>query len=338
MDRRERVLIFIVSYNAESLIEKVLQKIPNSVWTHENYDVEILLIDDQSRDATFYRALDFMDSHPQQKVKILYNPENQGYGGNQKLGYHYAIEHGFDAVVLLHGDGQYAPEMLENMILPIIDGEADVVLGSRMVNPMNALRGKMPLYKWVGNQVLTKVQNAFLGSSLSEFHTGYRAYRVASLRNVPFEFDSNYFDFDTDILIQMIDSHQRIREVEIPTFYGDEICYVNGLRYAILILLTTIRSRISKLNLLYDRRFDYENDSNERYTLKLGFPSSHDFAIRKTQPGITVLDIGSGPGYMAKELFDRGVRVHLFGPSYNSDDEDLFDSDDLFRSRELQFY
>ncbi len=309
MNRKAQVLIFIVSYNAELFIQNVLQRIPESVWNHEAFDVEVLVIDDQSQDRTFERASDFIAVYPERKIKILYNPKNQGYGGNQKLGYHYSIQHNFDVVVLLHGDGQYAPEHLESMILPIINAQADVVLGSRMVKPIHALHGKMPFYKWIGNQVLTHIQNSILGSSLSEFHTGYRAYRINSLRKVPFEFNSNYFDFDTDILIQMIDTRQRIHEVEIPTYYGDEICYVNGIRYAVMILLTTIRSRISKLNLLYDRRFDYQTDSNQHYTLKTDFPSSHSYALSRIKSGMMVLDIGSGPGYMARELFEHGIQV-----------------------------
>jgi SAM-dependent methyltransferase len=252
---------------------------------------------------------DFVEAHPDRRIKILYNPTNQGYGGNQKLGYQYGLTHGFDVVVLLHGDGQYAPELLAQMIEPIVNGQADVVLGSRMIDRMAALRGKMPFYKWIGNQILTAVQNRLLGSHLTEFHTGYRAYSTRALRQIPFEHNSNYFDFDTDILIQMLDTGQRICEIPIPTYYGDEISHVNGLRYAILILWTTTRSRIAKLDLLYDRRFDYATTPDEQYSLKAGYPSSHQFALDQVEQGAIVLDIGSGPGYMAKELHARSAQV-----------------------------
>lgn len=303
-----RVLIFIVSYNAEAFIEKVLSRIPDSIWHHERFDVEVLVIDDQSSDNTFYRVADYIGKNPHRQIKVLYNPTNQGYGGNQKLGYQYSIQHGFDVVVLLHGDGQYAPECLDQMILPIVNDEADVVLGSRMINRFDALRGKMPLYKWVGNQILTYAQNKLLGSQLSEFHTGYRAYSTRALRDIPFEYNSNYFDFDTDILIQMLDTGQRIKEIAIPTYYGEEISYVNGFRYAALILRTTLQSRIIRLSLFYDRRFDYDH-RNEYYRIKLGYPSSHQLALDSVEPDTTVLDIGSGPGYMAQELAKRGVKV-----------------------------
>lgn len=309
MPDKARVLIFIVSYNAEAFIESVLDRIPEHVWTNDHYDAEVLVIDDQSSDRTFQLAVNYMRSHPHRQITPLFNPKNQGYGGNQKLGYHYAISHGFDAVVLLHGDGQYAPELLDQMIMPLVRGEADMMLGSRMIRRLDAVRGGMPLYKWLGNQVLTWIQNRLLGTKLAEFHTGYRAYSTAALRRVPFEFNSNYYDFDTDIIIQMLDTGQRIQEIPIPTYYGDEISYVNGFRYGILILLTTLRSRIVQLSLLYDRRFDYGGTPNEIYTLKLGYPSSHQFALDRMRPGLRVLDVGCGPGDMTKELYDRQAAV-----------------------------
>ena len=147
-------------------------------------------------------------------------PHESGLWGNQKLGYHYAIKHGFDVVVLLHGDGQYAPERLPEMLQPILDNQADVVFGSRMLNKADALRGGMPVYKWVGNQILTFLQNRMLKTKFAEFHTGYRAYSVPALASIPFQFNSNYFDFDTDIIIQMVDTEKRIVEIPIPTYYG----------------------------------------------------------------------------------------------------------------------
>ncbi|OGO25855.1 MAG: hypothetical protein A2W33_08370 [Chloroflexi bacterium RBG_16_52_11] len=303
-----RVLIFIISYNAEAFIEKVLDRIPVGVWENDDYQVEVLVIDDQSSDSTFYRANSFRQAHPTLHIQVLYNPVNQGYGGNQKLGYHYALQQGFDAIVLLHGDGQYAPEYLDQMIRPLLKDEADVVLGSRMIRRLDALRGKMPLYKWIGNQVLTFIQNKLLGSSLSEFHTGYRAFLTQALRRIPFEYNANGFDFDTDVLIQLLDTGQRILEISVPTYYDDEISHVNGISYAMDILRTTMRSRIVRLNLLYDRRFDYWQQQ-ETYTLKLGYPSSHEFALEHTIPDATILDLGCGPGYMAQALAQKGARI-----------------------------
>ena len=188
---KPKVLILIVSYHAEQFIQAVLNRIPAEIWQNERFDTEVLIIDDQSQGS---------DLRPRRRLRpaaagktnitVLYNPKNQGYGGNQKIGYHYAIDKGFDAVVLLHGDGQYAPEHLRAMIAPLLDNTADVVLGSRMINRADALRGKMPFYKWIGNQILTFCQNRILGSNLAEFHTGYRAFRVSALASIPFERNS----------------------------------------------------------------------------------------------------------------------------------------------------
>src|SRR6266404_1599408 len=170
---KKRVLILIVSYNAENFIESVLARIPDEIWDNEHFYTEVLIIDDQSSDDTYRRACDYGSRSKKTNLTILYNPANQGYGGNQKIGYHYAIENAFDVVALLHGDGQYAPEWIGQMIQPILTQEADAVFGSRMIRKREALQGKMPLYKWLGNQILTTIQNGTLGSNLSEFHSGY---------------------------------------------------------------------------------------------------------------------------------------------------------------------
>ena len=305
---KQKVLILIVSYHAEQFIEAVLDRIPAEIWRNDRLETEILIIDDESKDETFSRAVAYVRQHHKTNLRVLYNPRNQGYGGNQKIGYHYAIKHGFDAVVLLHGDGQYAPEHLGAMLDPLLTGEADVVLGSRMIHRSDALRGRMPLYKWLGNQILTFCQNRILGSRLAEFHTGYRAFSVPALASIPFERNSNYFDFDTDILIQLLDTGKRVREIPVPTFYGDEQSRVNGFKYAALILRSSIVSRVMKFGLFYDPRFDYET-ANTHYTPKFGYPSSHQFAVDRVRPGSTVLDIGCGPGFMSRELSTRQVKT-----------------------------
>jgi glycosyltransferase involved in cell wall biosynthesis len=305
---KPKVLILIVSYHAEKFIQAVLNRIPEEIWQNERFETEVLIIDDQSPDQTFDRAVDYARHSNKTNITVLYNPKNQGYGGNQKIGYHYAIDNGFDAVVLLHGDGQYAPEHLPAMIAPLVDNTADVVLGSRMLNRADALRGKMPLYKWVGNQILTFSQNRILGSRLAEFHTGYRAFRVSALASIPFERNSNYFDFDTDILIQLMDTGKRFREIPVPTFYGEEVSRVNGMRYAALIVKTSILSRIMRLGIFYDPRFDYEI-ANTHYTPKFDYASSHQFALSRVREGATVLDIGCGPGFMGRELAKKRAKT-----------------------------
>lgn len=301
----QRVLIFVVAYNAEKTIESVLDRIPVEL---RRASVEVLVIDDSSPDATFHTGLKREDRASDFKITMLRNPENQGYGGNQKLGYRYAIDHGFDVVALVHGDGQYAPEKLPILIEPLIKGEADAVFGSRMINKQDALKGGMPLYKWVGNQVLTAFENRVLGTQLSEFHSGYRLYSTKALARIPFERNSNDFHFDTEIIIQLVFAGLRIKEIAIPTFYGDEICRVNGIKYALDCCRAVLRAKCHEKNLLYDRKFDV-GQVELTYDLKLGFASSHTAAIEAVQPGSEVLDIGCGRGYVAAELARRARRV-----------------------------
>jgi glycosyltransferase involved in cell wall biosynthesis len=297
--RKPRVLVFVVAYEAETTLRQVLARIPQDVF--EQSDTEVLVIDDSSRDRTFEVGLQSAWSSPH-AVSVLHNPINQGYGGNQKLGYQYAIRNGFDLVVLLHGDGQYAPECIPNMVAPLVAGEADAVFGSRMMTRLGALKGGMPLYKFVGNRILSWTQNVLLGTRLSEFHSGFRAYRVDTLKRLPFQYNSNAFHFDTEIIIQLVAAGARVAEVPIPTYYGDEICRVNGLRYAKDVVAATVASRFHRMNFFYDRKFDVTPDGNEHYALKVGYPSSHTAALEAVPQGARVLDLGCGPGTFARIL------------------------------------
>jgi len=302
---QKRVLIFIVAYNAETTITSVLNRIPSSL---RRPGVEVLIIDDSSKDSTFATGLKHEDREGDLRITILRNPENQRYGGNQKLGYRYAIDNGFDIVALVHGDGQYAPEKLPDLIEPFIRGEADAVFGSRMMRKQDALAGGMPLYKWIGNQVLTAFENFMLGTKLSEFHSGYRLYSVEALKKIPFERNANDFHFDTDIIIQLHFAGMRIVELPIPTFYGDEICRVNGVKYALDCCRAVVRAKLHSKNLLYDRKFDV-GPVEETYDLKLGYDSSHERAIQSVRQGARVLDIGCGRGYVAELMAEKAAHV-----------------------------
>ncbi len=227
--KQNRVAVFIVAYNAEKHIEKVLKRIP--VWVAESL-AEIYIIDDHSTDKTVAAAEKVDWPKQYAPLRIYRTPYNQGYGGNQRLGYLYAIAQGFDIVVLLHGDGQYAPEALPHILAPYAEG-AEVVFGSRFINSRNAIRGGMPLYKWLGNRILTSAQNLILNSHMSEMHSGYRSYRTSVLKRIPFTDNSLGFAFDADIIIQLHAAGYQITEVAIPTYYGDEICHVNGVPYAL---------------------------------------------------------------------------------------------------------
>jgi glycosyltransferase involved in cell wall biosynthesis len=301
----ERILIFIVAFNAEKTILNVLSRIPPSI---SKLNHQILIIDDCSGDNTFSTTVENLTQFKSLNIKVLFNPEKQGYGGNQKLGYHYAIENGFDLVVLLHGDGQYAPEKLDEMLSTIIGEKADAVIGSRMMDGYSALRAGMPLYKFFGNKILTFIQNKLLKTRLSEFHSGYRAYNVQTLKKIPFELNTNDFHFDTEILIQLILGKFVIREIPIPTYSGEEIRHFRGIRYAWDVLVQTLTSRFHQVSLFYERKFDIRRGV-EKYTLKRGYPSSHEYAIKEVKHNSTVLDIGCGDSLVGMELVKKGCRV-----------------------------
>ena len=304
---KPRALVFIVAYYAESTIEQVLQRIPEI----PGIDFEVLLIDDCSGDATFARAERLRRAGYRHPLTVLANPANHGYGGNQKLGYHYAIENGFDFVALLHGDAQYAPEVLPTLFEPLVRGSADVVLGSRMLRARDALKGGMPPYKFVGNKLLTWYQNRVLRSRLSEFHTGYKAYTTEMLRRIPFDLNSNVFHFDTELIIQFLRAQARIAEVPIPTHYGDEICRVNGVKYALDVINASTVARLQDYGLVYRRNFDirWTQPDNTYYQSKLGFLSTHAVAVAETPAGSTVMDLGCGPGHLCEALHAKGCRV-----------------------------
>lgn len=236
--------ILIVAYNAEATLESVLSRIPS----HFIPSISVVLIcDDASQDATFTIGQRAQVERAELPIQLIRQPINLGYGGNQKAGYRWMIDNGIDIVVLLHGDGQYAPELLPEMIAPITSGRADVVFGSRMMTPGAALKGGMPKYKFVGNKILTFWQNRMAQVRLSEWHSGYRAYSTAALSLTAFESNSDYFDFDTEIILQMIEARQRIVEIPIPTFYGDELSRVNGMKYGWRVARHTTRWRFKQL-------------------------------------------------------------------------------------------
>ena len=227
--RKPRIGILVVAYNAENHLRQTLHRIPAELRPKIE---EVFVFDDASKDRTHEVGRELQDEWEGTHLSIFKNPVNLMYGGNQRRGYKYAIEKGFDIVVLLHGDGQYAPEVMQELLTPLETGQADMVMGSRMMVPGAALRGNMPPYKYYGNKILTWMENALLGTSLTEFHSGYRAYSLNALRNIPLDTLTNNWHFDTQIVLEFLKKGYRIREVPIPTYYGDEICHVNGIPYA----------------------------------------------------------------------------------------------------------
>ena len=250
----KKILVYIVAYEASRHIKSVLELIDFD----KNLCHETLVSDDASCDDTSNLVAKFQKENPHKNIKLVTQKKNLGYGGNQKFGFNYAIKNNFDVIAIIHGDGQYSPKLLPQLLQPIFEKNADAVLGSRMINKSDALKGKMPLYKFVGNIILTKIQNIILGANLSEFHTGLRAYKIQSLARLPFIHNDDGFSFDTDILIQLIDNKMLIAETPIPTHYGDEVCNVVGIHYAVKIILSTIFSRMQKLGICRFKKFNYQ--------------------------------------------------------------------------------
>lgn len=234
----KRIGIFVIAYNAETTLTHVLERIPAEVVAKVE---EIFVIDDCSPDRTYDIGRGYAGGPAAAKLTVQRNSVNLMYGGNQKRGYEYAIERGLDIVVLLHGDGQYAPEVMQRMLEPLETGRAEMVMGSRMLESGAALKGHMPLYKYFGNKILTWTQNRLLRTRFSEFHSGYRAYATQALRTANLSTMTNSWHFDTQIVLEFLRQHHRIVEVPIPTYYGDEICHVNGVPYAYQCVKATLQ-------------------------------------------------------------------------------------------------
>ena len=297
-----RIGVLVVAYNAATTLAQTLSRLPD---TFTQVVEHVLVCDDASTDDTYEVGLRFK-SGSTLPLTVMKHHENLGYGGNQKVGYAWAIEHGLDIVVLLHGDGQYAPECIEDLIAPLVSGDADAVFGSRMLVRGDAIRGGMPPYKYVGNKILTRLQNRLTGLALSEWHSGYRAYRVDALGDLDLSTFSDGFDFDTEIILGLARAQKRIVEVPIPTYYGDEICYVNGVSYAKDVTLDTVR------HWAHQQGFGGGVASSETddYALKT-VGGSHDVLLNwlAARPPSRVLDAGCFDGRFADLARRQGHHV-----------------------------
>jgi len=241
----KKIAIFIIAYEAVRTLIAAYDRIPD--WLKKQA-AEIYVIDDCSNDNTYYAGLGYKLAHHIENLNIYENKHNLRYGGNQKKGYRHAIEKNYDIVVMLHGDVQYAPEKIPDLIEPLINDEADMTFGSRMTG--HPLKGGMPLWKFIANKFLTYIENKALGLNLSEYHSGFRAYSVKALKRVPFIMCTDNFHFDTEILIQFKEHGFRIKEVPIPTHYGPEshkVSFLSGVRYGLGIIKTLIEYKIHKL-------------------------------------------------------------------------------------------
>ena len=237
-----RVGVVVLAYQAESTIEEVLSRIPTRVG---GADVALLVADDASADRTAEVAREWAERH-RTSVEVVVRPRNLGYGGNQVAGYRWAMERGVVAVGCVHGDAQYPPEALPDLVSPLLSGEADAVFGSRMLERGGARRGGMPLTRRVGNRVLSATQNLLTGAQLSEWHSGLRAYRCDMLQHVGLDGLPAGFDFDTAITLRLLEHGARLSEISIPTRYADEISYIDPWSTGVRILSHTIRHRVRR--------------------------------------------------------------------------------------------
>jgi glycosyltransferase involved in cell wall biosynthesis len=203
---QQKIIVVMPAYNAAATLETTYHAI-DTAWVDE-----IILVDDGSEDDTAAVA-------EKLSLRVIRHPQNRGYGGNQKTCYREALLRGAGIVVMLHPDGQYDPSLLPQMIQPIAEGRADLVLGSRFLIPGSARRGGMPLYRLAANRFLTFWENLVLRRRLAEYHTGYRAYSRAFLETIPFWRNSDGFCFDTEILVQAVAFRQRLVEIPIATKY-----------------------------------------------------------------------------------------------------------------------
>ena len=303
-----RFLVYVVAYEAEQHLYDLFERIPYDLFNRS--DIHFLVSDDASSDNGAQVLKEWLEAHEIHNVTILKNRVNQGYGGNQKIGFRVAVDEGFDCLILLHGDGQYTPERLPEFINTWKESQPDLILGTRMHSNRSARKGGMPLYKLVGNRVLTTFQNWLTGWKLSEYHTGYRAYSTKFLASVPFEINTNEFHFDTEILLQAAHVGASVREIEIPTFYGNEICRVPGLKYAWDVVTATVQFKMHQWGMLCSLKL--RNLSSDRYRDKTQAEySSHALALNVLQKhhARKVLDIGCGLGHVASRCEQSGMQV-----------------------------
>ncbi|MEN3279792.1 MAG: hypothetical protein V7607_932 [Solirubrobacteraceae bacterium] len=222
------VTLVLPAYHAEVTIPRVAEEIPVDAADRA------LLVDDCSGDDTLRVALE-------QGFDVVRHPVNRGYGAGQKTGYVRALLDGADVIVMVHADDQYDPALVPEMVAPILAGEADMVIGSRILRD-RAIAGGMPRWKWVGNRLLTGIENRVFGVQLSEYHTGYRAFSAQLLRSIPFLRNSDDFVFDQEIFAQVLARGARIVEVPIPTRYFHEASSVD--------LPTSVRYGVQTLGVL----------------------------------------------------------------------------------------
>ena len=228
------------AYNAAETLEKTYKEIPMNIVD------EVILVDDHGTDNTTDLAKSLGIQH------VIRHEKNKGYGGNQKTCYNKALEIGADIVIMLHPDYQYTPKLIESMSYLIANEVYPVVLGSRILGK-GALKGGMPLYKYIANRFLTFFQNVMIGQKLSEYHTGYRAFSKEVLENISFNNNSDDFVFDNQMLSQIVYKNYEIAEITCPTKYFEEASSINlsrSITYGLGVLSTSFKYFFTRIGLM----------------------------------------------------------------------------------------
>jgi glycosyltransferase involved in cell wall biosynthesis len=243
--RRAKVIVVMPARNAARTLEATVSAIPTDVVD------EVILVDDKSTDGT-------LDVARRLPLHLIWHPHNVGYGGNQKTCYLEALQRGADVVVMLHPDGQYEPSLIPRMVDPILRGEADMVLGSRLTTPGAWREIGMPRYKFIANRGLTVIENAILGTHFTELHTGYRAFSRQLLLTVPFLRNSIDFVFDSEMVMQSIHFGFKIAEVPARTRYfpdASSASFGQSVVYGWKTLGAAVRLILHRAHLVRSRKF-----------------------------------------------------------------------------------
>lgn len=246
--KKKKIIVVMPAYNAEKTLERTYKDIPKKIIS------KVILVDDGSHDKTVKKAKKL-------RIKTIVHPQNRGYGGNQKTCYTEAVSDDADIVVMIHPDYQYDATKTPEMVMPIIKGEFDIMLGSRIRTRGEALAGGMPPYKYFSNRLLTILENVILGQNLSEYHTGFRAYKRNVLKVIPFHKFSDDFVFDQHFLISAIDAGFKVGETPVPVRYFKEASSINFWRsskYGIEIILALSLFMLHKISAYHSPIFVFK--------------------------------------------------------------------------------
>lgn len=297
----KRIAIYVVARDVVHSLARVLERIPAGV---RDRVTEVLVFDAGSRDDTYLVGVGFKAVSGQANLTMM-RGEGGGFGANNKRAIAYCIERGYDVMVLLHGDGKYAPEVLEEVLAPLERGEADAVFGSRFLASEDGRHG-MPLHKELAVRGLGALARRLVGLPLRDWHCGYRAYDLHALRELPYALDSDDLHFDTEIAIQHTLHGLRIAEVAVPPYSGDETRGLGGVRYAANTLRVLAQYWLHRSGFREYPKFAI----TEKYVYKTAPDASHQRLLGLLDKDRRrILDVGCGAGYLAEALAVRGNAV-----------------------------